>query len=331
MKAAVIGSGAWGTALAVQLCRNGHDTMLWFRDPKKAEAVGISRHNPSLPDIVLPEKLKLIHDAAQILACELVVIACPSFPIRQVCANVGAYIAADAVVASAVKGIEADTHLRMSQIIQQITGHDPVVLTGPTHAEEVAARIPSACLAASNCLEDAQLVQQAFSSDTFRVYTSPDPIGAELGGALKNVIALCAGISDGLGLGDNTKALLMTRGLTEMARLGLSLGARKETFSGLSGIGDLIVTCTSMHSRNRRAGILIGKGIPPEEARNQIGAVVESYYATKSAWSLCKAQGVEMPILKAAYNILYENWSAKDAVASLMIRKPKPESEDVGW
>ena len=331
MNVAVIGSGAWGTALAVQLCRNGHDTMLWFRDCRKAASVSISRQNPSLPGIVLPEELTLIHDAAQIQSCKLVVIACPSFAIRQVCSCICNFISQDAVVVSAVKGIEEETYLRMSEIIRQITGHNPVVLTGPTHAEEVVACMPSACLVASHSMQDAEFVQQAFSSNNFRLYTSPDPIGAELGGALKNVIALCAGISDGLGYGDNTKAMLMTRGLTEIARLGLSLGAKQETFSGLSGIGDLIVTCTSMHSRNRRAGILIGQGSSPEDAISQIGAVVESYYAAKSAWSLCVEQGVEMPILQAAYKVLYEGLPARAAVEVLMIRKTRPESEDAGW
>ena len=331
MNTAVIGSGAWGTALAIQLCRNGHNTMLWFRDSKKAAAVEISCHNPSLPDVPLPEELQLIHDARQIQSCKLVVIACPSFAIRQVCSHVCKYIPQDAIVVSAVKGIEAETHLRMSEIIYQITGHDPVVLTGPTHAEEVAACIPSACLAASHSLCEAEFVQQAFFSNNFRLYISPDPIGAELGGALKNVIALCAGISDGLGFGDNTKAMLITRGLTEIARLGVSLGAKRETFSGLSGIGDLIVTCTSMHSRNRRAGILIGQGLSPEDAISQIGAVVESYYAARSAWGLCVKQGIEMPILQAAYKVLYEGLPAKEAVEVLMIRKTKPESEDAGW
>jgi len=331
MRAAVIGSGAWGTALAIQLCRNGHKTALWFRNPEKAKLVRDTRCNPSLPGIVIPDDLVLTGDSSCVKGCQLVVIACPSFPIRQVCEAVAAHIDRDAVVASAVKGIEVGSHLRMSQVVLEITGHEPVVLTGPTHAEEVAAGIPTACLAAAISREDAEFVQQAFTSDAFRVYTGPDPLGAELGGALKNVIALCAGISDGLGFGDNTKAMLMTRGLTEIARLGLSLGAKEETFSGLAGIGDLIVTCTSMHSRNRRAGILIGQGATPEAAMEQVGAVVESYYAAKAAWELCQAQGVEMPILRAAYNVLYHALPAKEAVESLMIRKPKPESEDAGW
>ena len=213
----------------------------------------------------------------------------------------------------------------MSQIVEEETHRPVVALTGPSHAEEVARQIPTGCLAACADKALAELVQDAFMSDTFRIYTSPDVVGAELGGALKNVIALCAGITDGLGYGDNTKAMLMTRGLTEMGRLGVSMGARKETFAGLSGVGDLIVTCTSVHSRNRRAGILIGQGHSPKEAMEQVGAVVEGYYAAKSAWELCVKQGVEMPILQAAYKVLYEGTDPKETIENLFTRTLKTE------
>ena len=206
-----------------------------------------------------------------------------------------------------------------------------VVLTGPSHAEEVSINVPTGLLSASTDQALAEFVQDAFMADTLRVYTSPDPVGAELGAALKNVIALCAGITDGLGFGDNTKAMLMTRGLTEMARLGVALGAHKETFTGLAGVGDLIVTCTSMHSRNRRAGILIGQGKSAQEAMKEVGAVVEGYYAAKSAYELGKAQGIDMPITEAAYKVLYENADVKDAVQSLLRRQRKAEPEDAGW
>ena len=331
MKVAVIGSGAWGTALAIHLCSNGHDTALWFRNPDKAEQVKLTQYNPSLSEIHLPDTLKISSDPTCVANCDLVVIACPSFPIRSVCRTIAPYLSNNTVMVSVTKGIESGTLLRMSQIVQEETVRTVVALTGPSHAEELARNIPTGCLAACPDREAAELVQAAFSSDSFRIYTSPDIVGAELGGALKNVIAMCAGITDGLGHGDNTKAMLMTRGLTEMARLGVSLGASKDTFAGLAGVGDLIVTCTSTHSRNRRAGILIGQGLSPEDAMSKVGAVVEGYYAAKSAWELCIKQGVDMPILQAAYSVLYNGVSADLAVQKLLHRHPKPESEDVGW
>lgn len=332
MKTAVIGSGAWGTALASLLCKNGHDTTLWCRTPEKAAQMQETHINPRLSQVTLPEKLKFSGDPACAAGCSMVVIACPSFPIRSVCRAVAPYIPKDAVVVSVTKGIEEGTLLRMSQVVSQETGHETVVaLSGPCHAEEVAIGLPTGCLAACEDKASAEFVQDAFMSDTFRVYTSPDIVGAELGGALKNVIALCAGVTTGLGFGDNTKAMLMTRGLTEMARLGVSLGAHKDTLAGLSGIGDLIVTCTSLHSRNNRAGILIGSGKTPQEAIAEVGAVVEGYYATKSAWELCQKQQVDMPIIHAAYQVLYENADARKTVAALLTRQRRAESEDAGW
>ena len=332
MKTAVVGAGAWGTALAILLCKNGHDTTLWCRSEARANEIRSSGLNPRLPKAELPEALNISSDPACVADCRMVVIATPSFPIRQVLAAITPYLKPDTLLVSVTKGIEDGTLLRMSQIVSEITGHENVVaLTGPCHAEEVAAGIPTGCLAACADRGCAELVQDAFMSDTFRVYTSPDVIGAELGGALKNVIALCAGVVTGLGFGDNTKAMLMTRGLTEMARLGVSLGAQKSTLAGLSGIGDLIVTCTSQHSRNNRAGILIGQGCTPQQAMEQVGAVVEGYYASKSAWELCQRQQVEMPIIHAAYQALYENVDPRQAVSSLLLRQRRAESEDAGW
>ena len=332
MKTAVIGSGAWGTALATLLCKNGHETTLWCRSEARAAEIRTSRINPRLPQVRLPDNLVLSASPECVRGCRMVVIACPSFPIRSVCRTVAPYIGQDAVVVSVTKGIEEGSLLRMSQVVAQETGHEKIVaLTGPCHAEEVATGLPTGCLAACAQREMAELVQDAFMSDTFRVYTSPDIIGAELGGALKNVIALCSGVVAGMGFGDNTKAMLMTRGLTEMARLGVSLGAQKDTLAGLSGIGDLIVTCTSLHSRNNRAGILIGQGHSPQEAMEQVGAVVEGYYAAKSAWELCRKQQVDMPIIHAAYQVLYENVDARKAVAALLTRQRRAESEDAGW
>lgn len=331
MKAAVVGSGAWGTALAIRLCKNGHDVTLWCHDEGRVPDMRRLRENARLPGVALPAQLQITGQYTCVKDCRLVVIACPSFPIRSVCRGIAPYLAPDAVLVSVTKGLEAVSTLRMSQVVREETGHDVVALTGPSHAEEVAMELPTGCLAACEDQTLAEFVQDAFMSSCFRIYTSPDIIGAELGGALKNVIALCAGISDGLGYGDNSKAMLMTRGLTEIARLGVSLGASKETFAGLAGVGDLIVTCTSMHSRNRRAGILIGQGVEPQEAMRQVGAVVESYYAAQSAWQLCCERGVDMPILQAAYQVLYEGMPARDAAAALLHRAKSQETEDSGW
>ena len=331
MKAAVVGSGAWGTALAIRLCRNGHDVTLWSYRPDQIAEMEATRRNPRLPGTVLPENLAVSADIACVSGCDLVVIACPSFPMRSVCKSASPHLDQDAVVVSVTKGIENGTMLRMSQVAQQETGHNVVVLTGPTHAEEVALDLPTGILAACDNKALAEFVQDAFMSENFRVYTSPDPVGAELGSALKNVIALCAGITDGLGCGDNTKAMLMTRGLTETARLGVSLGAQKDTFAGLAGVGDLIVTCTSMHSRNRRAGILIGQGKDARTAMKEVGAVVEGYYAASSAYALGQQQGIDMPITEAAYRILYEGAPAGETFRALMNRRRKAESEDAGW
>ena len=331
MKTAVIGSGAWGTALAIRLCKNGHDVTLWTFEKELIPQMRIQRMNPRLPEAVLPDTLQISGDHSCVAGCKLVVVACPSFPIRSVCRGFAPYLDKDAVLVSVTKGIEEGSCLRMSQVVQQETGREVVVLTGPSHAEEVAKDLPTGCLAACEDRELAEFVQDAFMSDVLRIYTAPDAVGAELGAALKNVIALCAGVTDGLGYGDNTKAMLMTRGLSEIARLGVAMGAKKETFAGLAGVGDLIVTCTSMHSRNRRAGILIGQGKTAQKAMEEVGAVVEGYYAAKSAWELAQKLGVDMPIVRAAYSVLYEGMDAKEAVHALLQRDKRPESEEIGW
>lgn len=331
MKAAVVGSGAWGTALAIRLCKNGHNVTMWTFEKDLIPEMETTHRNPRLPGAVLPEELKISGDYSCISGCKLVVMASPSLPLRSVCRTAAPYIDEDAVVVSVTKGLEQGTHKRMSEIVAEETGKEVVALTGPSHAEEVSIDVPTGLLAASTDQHLAEFVQDAFMSDTLRVYTSADPMGAELAAALKNVIALCAGITDGLGFGDNTKAMLMTRGLTETARLGIAMGARKDTFTGLAGVGDLIVTCTSMHSRNRRAGILIGQGKTAQEAMQEVGAVVEGYYAAKSAYELGKAMGIEMPITEAAYQVLYEGADVKQAVQALLSRQRKAESEDASW
>ena len=331
MKLAVVGSGGWGTALAMLLCRNGHQVVLWSHSREKCLQMQKTRINPMLSGVTLPEELELSWQPECVSGCPVVVIACPSVHIRAVCRQVAPFLDQDAQLVSVTKGIEPGTLLRMSQIVRQETGRPVVALTGPSHAEEVARCIPTGCLAACEDREQAELVQDLFMSDSFRVYTSADVTGAELGGALKNVIALCAGVSDGMGNGDNTKAMLMTRGLTEIARLGVAMGARKETFAGLAGVGDLIVTCTSQHSRNRRAGILLGQGLSVKEAMEQVGAVVEGYYAARSAWELACRQGVDMPIVHGAYQVLYENADVRQVLQGLLARHRKAESEDAGW
>ena len=331
MKVSVVGSGAWGTALAIRLLKNGHDVTVWTFERDLIPEMESTRRNPRLPGAVLPEGLKISGDYGCVEGSKLVVIASPSFPMRSVCRGVAPHLDEDAVVVSVTKGIEDGTCKRMSQIVAEETGKKVVVLTGPSHAEEVSLDIPTGLLAACEDQALAEFVQDAFMSEHLRVYTSADPVGAELGAALKNVIALCAGICDGLGHGDNTKAMLMTRGLTELARLGVAMGANKDTFTGLSGVGDLIVTCTSMHSRNRRAGILIGQGKDVRSAMEEVGAVVEGYYATKSAWELGQKMGIDMPITEAAYKVLYEGADVRETFPELMARRKKAEIEDAGW
>lgn len=328
MNVTVVGSGGWGTALAIHLCKNGHRVTLWSHNPEKAAALAATRRNPMLPGVPLPPELACSGDPACVRGRDMVVLAPPSFPFRAVCRTVAPYLDRQTLLVSVTKGIEPETLLRMSQVAEEVTGHCVAVLSGPSHAEEVARGVPTGCVAACREKAAAEAVQDAFISDRFRVYANPDVVGVELSGALKNVIALCAGISDGLGFGDNTKAMLMTRGLTETARLGVALGARSETFAGLAGVGDLIVTCTSMNSRNYRAGILIGQGMPVQQAIQEIGAVVEGYYAVDSARELAKRAGVEMPITQAAYQVLYEGRDPKTVLQELMRREKRHEMEE---
>ena len=257
-------------------------------------------------------------------------MATPSYAVRETAHKLRGLIDPGTIVISVSKGIEKDSSLRLSQVIEEeLEGKCPVVvLSGPSHAEEVGRHIPTGVVAAADDLKDAELVQDLFMNPRFRVYTSDDRIGTEICAALKNVIALCAGCTDGMGCGDNTKALLMTRGLAEMARLGVALGGRKETFIGLAGVGDLIVTCTSMHSRNRRYGILIGQGKSVPEALEEIGAVVEGYYAAANARSLAQKAGVEMPISQAAYEVLYNGRDVHAVIADLMSRAKRSEPDE---
>ena len=331
MEIAVVGSGGWGTAISMLLHRNRHEVTLISYSKEESDNLAATLENPFLPGVKLPADLHYTSDPAAVSKASLIVIVPPSFAVRTTVKGIAPYLRPDAVLVSATKGIEADTGMRMSEIVHEVTGKRVVVLSGPSHAEEVSREVPTGVVAACEDQLLAELVQEVFMNDRFRVYTSSDPVGVELGAAMKNVIALCAGVCDGLGYGDNTKALLMPRGLTEVARLGMKLGSRTDTFAGLTGIGDLIVTCTSMHSRNRRAGILIGEGMTVQEAMKEVGAVVEGYYATQAVKLLADRLGVEMPITNAAYRVLYEGAPVGEALHSLMGRKKGKEIEDAGW
>ncbi|OUN80799.1 glycerol-3-phosphate dehydrogenase [Flavonifractor sp. An52] len=330
MKIAVLGSGGWGTALALVLLENGHDVTLWSYTEEESAVLRQTGENPMLKGVALPKELKLTSDLACVKGCGAVVLATPSFAVRTTAKAAAPLLEPGAVLVSVSKGIEKDTSLTLTDAIEQEVGdaHPIVALSGPSHAEEVGRHIPTVVVSASKDRSAAEQVQDLFMNERFRVYASDDVVGVELGAALKNVIALCAGISDGMGYGDNTKAALMTRGLTEIARLGVAMGGRRETFAGLSGVGDLIVTCTSMHSRNRRCGILIGKGTPTQQAVKEIGAVVEGYYAAANARTLARKVGVEMPITEAAYQVLYEGKDPRQVIVDLMTRERKHELED---
>lgn len=330
MKTAVLGSGGWGTALALLLLENGHEVTLWSFAEEECRLLREKRENPLLEGVSLPTHLALTTDLAVVRDCQFVIMATPSFAVRQTARAVAPLLAADTVIVSVSKGIEKESSLRLSQVIQEeLQGRCPVaVLTGPTHAEEVARRVPTACVAACETRLVAEQVQDLFLNARFRVYATDDVVGVELGAALKNVMALCAGCCTGMGLGDNTKAMLITRGLREIARLGVAMGGKLQTFAGLAGMGDLIVTCTSLNSRNNRAGILVGQGVPVAEAIARIGAVVEGYYAVDSARTLARKLGVEMPITEAAYRTFYENADIHSVVAELMHREKRHEMED---
>ncbi len=327
-KITVLGGG-FGTALAVMLyTTQQHDITLWSAIPEEIEAMRRDgEQKEKLPGVTIPNGISLTTDLSVIDDSDLVLFAIPSAYVRSTCQKVAPHLKEGTVVVNAGKGIEEDSYKLMSTVFaEELPQGAYVVLTGPSHAEEVGRNIPTSVVAASSNRMAAYLVQEWFSSRTFRVYINDDVTGCELGGALKNVIALSAGISDGLGYGDNTKAMLMTRGLHEIERLGSALGARANTFAGLTGLGDLIVTCTSMHSRNRRAGILIGQGVRPDEAVQQVGTV-EGYYCTSAAYGLAQRYDIEMPLTEALYKILYEDANVREVVQGLMDRPKRREYE----
>ncbi|MDD6308670.1 MAG: NAD(P)H-dependent glycerol-3-phosphate dehydrogenase [Clostridia bacterium] len=328
MKIAVIGSGGWGTAISSLLATKGHHVTLWSWKQAESDTIALHHENRALlPGVILPENITYTSNITVVSDADMTVIATPSGALVTTVQAMAPHLKPQSTIVNLTKGLCEETGERFSQVIERLCpGHPVIALTGPSHAEEVGKKIPTAVVAASTDAAAASFVQDAFMLPYFRVYTSHDIIGAELGGALKNIIALCAGIMDGLGLGDNTKAALMTRGLTEMTRLGVAMGAHASTFAGLSGIGDLIVTCTSMHSRNRRAGILIGQGKTVQEALDEVHMVVEGFYAAKSAYRLAKQYKVDMPIVYAAYQVLFEDACPKEAAEKLMTRDKKAES-----
>lgn len=332
-KIGVIGSGTWGTALAVLLTGNGHEVELWSAVPAEVEALTATRRHPNLGDTPIPEKIRVTGDLEQAMKDkELLVLSVPSVYVRETAHRMAPFLKEGQVITNVAKGIEDTTLKNLSEIIEEeLPAARVTVLSGPSHAEEVSRGLPTTCVAGAHRRQDAELVQNLFMSPVFRVYTSPDMLGIELGGALKNVIALAAGIADGLGCGDNTKAALITRGIAEITRLGTAMGGSPETFSGLTGIGDLIVTCASMHSRNRRAGILIGKGYTMDEAMKEVKMVVEGVYSARAARALSKKYQASMPIVEQVNEVLFDGKPAKDALYDLMLRDRRAENALLEW
>ena len=332
-KIGIIGSGSWGMALSVLLYNNGHEVTVWSALPEEIkEMEQIHRHH-TLPELILPEDMVFTEDLEEAMTGkDLLVTAVPSVYVRSTAKRMNPFCRYGQVVVNVAKGIEETTLMTLSEILEEeLPMADVAVLSGPSHAEEVSKGLPTTCVAGASTRKTAEYIQSMFMSEVFRVYTSPDIQGIELGGSLKNVIALAAGIADGLGYGDNTKAALITRGIAEISRLGTAMGGKIQTFGGLSGIGDLIVTCASMHSRNRRAGILIGQGKSMEEATREVKMVVEGVYSAKAALALSQKYEVSMPIVEQVNAVLFDGKSASEAVRDLMLRDKTIESSDIPW
>ena len=333
-KAGVIGSGSWGTALARVLSKNGHEVTLWSRREEESRMLREERENKSkLPGVKLPDDILCTTDLEQTVeGKDILVLATASPSIRSMAKKMAPYVAAGQLIVDVSKGIEESTLMILTDVIaQEIPQCRAAVLSGPSHAEEVGRDIPTTVVAGAKDRETAEYIQNLFMNKVFRVYTSPDMLGIELGGALKNVIARAAGAADGLGCGDNTKAALITRGIAEMSRLGVAMGGHIETFNGLTGIGDLIVTCASMHSRNRRAGILIGQGKTMQEAMDEVKMVVEGVNSAKAAKTLAEKYGIDMPIVQEVNQVLFEDKPAREALADLMLRDKKIEHPELPW
>lgn len=332
-KVGVIGAGSWGIALSFLLHNNGHEVTVWSALPEEIRELREKREHHTLPGLILPEDMVFTEELETAMKDQdLLVTAVPSVYVRGTAEKMRPFLRKGQIVVNVAKGIEEKTLNTLSQVLEEeLPGADVAVLSGPSHAEEVSRGLPTTCVAGARSRKTAEYVQSLFMSEVFRVYTSPDVLGIELGGALKNVIALAAGIADGLGYGDNTKAALITRGIAEIARLGTAMGGKFETFCGLSGIGDLIVTCASMHSRNRRAGILIGKGYTMEEAMKEVQMVVEGVYSAKAALALARKYYMAMPIIEQVNQVLFEGKPASEAVKELMLRDPREEDSGLTW
>ncbi len=326
----VFGAGTWGIALANSLAISGHSVTVWSALPEELQLLSQLRTHKNLPGMrVSPDINFTPYIESACSGCELFVFAVPSPFVASVAKKASLYIPDGAIIVDVAKGLEEGTHMTLTEVIDRELGHGRtrlVALSGPTHAEEVALRLPTTIVAASKDLDAARFVQETFSNQFIRVYTNDDIKGIEISGALKNIIALAAGVSSGLGYGDNAKAAIVTRGIAEITRLGLSLGCRAETFSGLAGIGDLVVTCTSQHSRNNRAGYLIGKGYTAEAATREVGMVVEGLNALPAAIDLSRSVGVELPICEAVYQVVLGNLPVSEALARLMGRELKSET-----
>lgn len=324
-KITVLGAGGWGLALALTLHSNGHSVTVWSPFKEEVEQLSVKRTNEKLlKDVIIPDDIIITDDISSAEDSIITVIATPSFAVRQTAARLKA-VKACGIVVNVAKGLEQGTLLRLSQVIRdELPSGRVAVLSGPSHAEEVARKIPTMLTVSGADEATLKTVQQLFSNEFLRVYTNPDIIGVELGGALKNIIAVAAGVCDGMGLGDNSKAALITRGLAEMTRLGDALGAKPATFAGLTGMGDLIVTCTSRHSRNHRFGELVGRGTDVKSALDEVGTV-EGYYACKMAYELAQNNGVDTPIIELCYELLYNNYPVDDIVKTLMTRPFKEE------
>lgn len=329
-KFTILGMGGFGLALAVMLNNFGHDVTVWSAFKQEIEDIRRDGENKQkLPGVKISDEIILTDDLSTACNTEIIIFGLPTKFVRSVAKQISPYLPKKTVIVNTSKGLEEETLKRMSEVLEEELPNNPiVVLTGPSHAEEVALGIPTTVVVTSKDMQYADYIQSIMSNNTFRIYINDDVIGCELGGSFKNIIALCAGICDGMGLGDNTKAALMTRGITEIARLGVALGAKDETFAGLTGIGDLIVTCTSMHSRNRRAGILIGQGVSPIEAVERVGTV-EGYICTKTAYALAQKVGIDMPITEQCNNVLFNGLNVKSALSNLMGRPKRHESETI--
>lgn len=330
----VIGAGSWGTALAVVLAKNGHQVTVWsIIEDEITMLKEKHEHVDKLPGVKLPYSMEFTTDLEQaVRTSDMLVLAVPSIFTRSTAKSMAPFVKDGQIIVCVAKGIEETTLMTISDIVEQeIPNADVAIMCGPSHAEEVGVGLPTTVVAGARTKATAEKIQDVFMDEVFRVYTSPDVLGMELGGSLKNVIALAAGVADGLGFGDNTKAALITRGIAEISRLAIAMGAKAETLAGLTGIGDLIVTCASKHSRNRKAGMLIGQGYTMEEATKEVKMVVEGIYSAKAARALAQKYEVDMPIIDIVNQVLFENMSAKEAVVELMEREKRSEHDSLEW